>query len=96
MAKVVGKKYIPKHRRRGRKNSYPWTEWFDGQRRRIVKGEDFQCDVGSMGDSIRKRAKDRRVKLLEVSEEATAVVFQAAKPRKNARKLPHTKGMRKL
>lgn len=33
---------------KGRKNDYPWDEWFDGQARLLRRGEDFPCKPHSM------------------------------------------------
>lgn len=85
MAQIVEDNYTPKRNKPGPRPKYPWPEWLDGQRRRIVKGEDFNCTVASMADAIRKAAKAAKVELDEVHEEPEAVVFKA-KPANTAKK----------
>lgn len=42
---------------RGRPNLYPWSEWSDGQSRRLTQGIDFFSSLPSMRTQIHRRAK---------------------------------------
>ena len=45
--------------RGGRPESYPWTEWFDGQTRKLVRGKTYHCSDKSMQKSIYAAASRR-------------------------------------
>jgi len=46
---------------RGRPASYPWDEWLvDGKTVRIVRGEDFECQVSQMRPQAYAAAKRRK------------------------------------
>lgn len=40
-------------------SEYPWDEWFDGQTRLIVHGEDFTCTARSFQSACRAAAAKR-------------------------------------
>ena len=57
MAKVL-KSYQPTSKY-GPVPIYPWDTWFDGKTRRLTQGKDFDCELVSMEDLIRKTARKR-------------------------------------
>lgn len=48
---------------RPRRGNYNWEEWFDGQPRTFVKGEDFHCKPSSFRTVAYVTAKSRGVKI---------------------------------
>jgi hypothetical protein len=54
MATIL-KHYRPK--KRGAPAKYPWSEWFDGERRRLKPVRDFSCQPRSMANYIRDKAR---------------------------------------
>lgn len=38
---------------------HPYHEWFDGKPRRLVKGDDFTCQVSTLREAVRNAAMKR-------------------------------------
>lgn len=64
----------------GRKGSkYPLDEWFDGQPRELVAGEDFDCKAESLINMLHGKAAAQGLKVKAIRTEAgfALVAFQA-------------------
>lgn len=48
---------------RGRKDSYPFDEWFDGDIWELVSGEDFDISVEGMRSSLHNAGKRKDIKI---------------------------------
>ena len=56
---------------------YPWDVWLDGKIRRLTQGKDFDCELTSMEDLIRKTAKLREFPVSVFKEpETNSLVIQ--------------------
>lgn len=82
--------------RRGRAEKYPYDEIFDGQKRRLKRGEDFgqERKIASVRNHLGSKARQRGKKLLTQIEGDDALVIQAVaqtngspKPRKPSAKM---------
>lgn len=58
---------------------YPWDEWFDGQRRRLRRGEDFDGNLSTMDKLIRNTASKRTdvAKVEVIKEDEDTIVLTA-------------------
>ena len=68
----------------GRTPKYPWDEWFDGQTRVIMKGEDYTCKTESMQTILRMKIRDRadlevRTRTTDDGSGGQAIIFQYTK-----------------
>ena len=57
MAEILDR--MPTWVRQGRREVYPYDEWFDGQVRMLTRGVDFVQDRRGMASRIRSAAKAR-------------------------------------
>lgn len=58
---------------------HPWERWMDGNAWEIEKGEDYDCTTASMGNQLRRRAKEARLKAIVEERRTTApetIMFQ--------------------
>lgn len=62
MASVL--KEVPHWAQQGRRESYPYDSWFDGQVWKLVRGEDFVQPRGQMAHRIRAAAQKRNLRVL--------------------------------
>ena len=67
MAKIIDDSALTGAARRNTR--YPWDEWFDGQTRELVRGEDFTISTTAFGRSAygaaQMRGKRARITVLE-------------------------------
>lgn len=61
MATIINE--LPEQKRPGRTASHPWGEWFDGQVRLLVQGEDFDSKVKSFKAAAFAAARARGYKI---------------------------------
>ena len=47
----------------GRRSTYPWDKWLDGQIWQLKIGEDFTCKVGSFQKAAGTQARKRGLRL---------------------------------
>ena len=57
MAEILDR--MPHWVRQGRRETYPYDEWFDGQVRILTRGVDFAQDRRGMAARLRSAAKSR-------------------------------------
>tara|TARA_B100000953_G_C17930994_1_gene393878 strand:- start:288 stop:521 length:234 start_codon:yes stop_codon:yes gene_type:complete len=62
-------------RKAGRRDSYPYEEWFDGQVWKLYQGVDFDCSVISMRVNLYNAAKRKGIKI-RTSMRVDAVILQ--------------------
>lgn len=60
-----------------RGDNYPWDEWFDGQIRKLTKGEDYDCLTASFSNAAYNARKRRGVEV-RISVRGDIVYIQAA------------------
>lgn len=65
--------------KRGRKAKYPWAEWLDGRKRRLVQGKDFNASIPSMTLHIRRKVRSLNY-TVTIHREPNALVVQVTKP----------------
>ncbi len=61
MAEVLDQ--LPMWARQGRREKYPYDEWFDGQVWLLTRGVDFVQERGGMTHRIRRSAAKRNLKV---------------------------------
>ena len=54
--------------------SYPWSEWLDGQQRRLHQGQDFACGPATLRQMAYKRANARGLKVRTKIDKAGASI----------------------
>ena len=54
---------MPRWALKGRRESHPYDEWFDGKPRLFIRGEDFDIARRSMATRLRAAAKRRGLKV---------------------------------
>ena len=58
----------------GRPEAYPWTEWFDGKTRKLIRGTTYHCSDRSMQKSIYAAATRRAFPVtIQVTEDALII-----------------------
>lgn len=78
MARILEDYSWTRGKRRG--PSYPWTEWFDGKTRELVKGDDFTCSLKSFRTTAYVAAKRAGVTVrseLRVTEAKQSIIIKA-------------------
>jgi len=61
--------------------TYPWSEWLDGQARRLVRGTHFRCNASSLRQMAYDEAKARGVRVKTVIRDGGAMLdMQAVRP----------------
>ena len=55
--------------RPGPDEKYPWDQWLDGKTWELVQGEDFDCEITTMADNVRRHARERKI-LISVFRES--------------------------
>jgi hypothetical protein len=80
MAKVLTE--LPKrHGGGGRKESYPYDEWLDGQIWQLEEGTDYKSKTASMLTNIRQAADKRNLKVrTRLLDDGKTLVVQSYKP----------------
>mgnify|MGYP001463282124 CR=1 FL=1 len=61
MATILNK--LPEYARPGRKEEYPYDDWFDGQVWELTEGEDYKSDTRYFKTRIRAAATRRGIKV---------------------------------
>lgn len=77
------------------KIEYPWSEWTDGQTRRVTQGKDFSCSVKSFRSVLSKYASQNGLKaVIGTPDGSDTIVFrfeprpEGWAPRTRTRKAP--------
>ena len=60
----------------GKKNKYPYDEWFDGQVRKLTRGTDFDVVPMNFVQCMLQAAYRRRV-VLKIRRDGNIVIMQA-------------------
>lgn len=60
MATIIAGNLVTGH---GATSAYNFAEWFDGQQRMLVAGEDFTADVNSVRTYIWRKARKSKLKV---------------------------------
>jgi hypothetical protein len=76
MAQKIKGDYTPP-KKRGPKCKYPWDTWLNGERWRLVQGEDFEAELDDMVKLIRRTAKKRGLTTVVVNKEDAGLVVRA-------------------
>lgn len=58
---------------------YPWDEWFDGQTRKAVKGEDFKIAAANFRHTIKAAARRRGLDV-RTRVDGDSVIFKTSRP----------------
>ena len=61
MATILNK--LPEYARPGRKEEYPYDQWFNGQIWELIEGEDYKSDTRYFKTRIRAAATRRGIKV---------------------------------
>lgn len=77
---VIAEFTLPKNKPGPGNKLYPWREWLDGRKHRIVLGTHFTLSIKSMRTSIHTACKARKMRAeCRVDRAANAIEFVATK-----------------
>lgn len=79
MAEIVNPSVLK--RNLGRKQSYPWDEWLDGNCRKLVQGKDFGCALNSLAILAYAQANKRGLQAVVSQDKRAGVVYLQAQSR---------------